>query len=622
MAMATLSDNDRGLWLSRYLDGELDDTERQAVEQKLREDAAWRAELEALQRADRAAQSATRRYHEDDGFSRRVAERAKTHSAARPAPVHALRHHHRRPRARSGSWLLRAAALVALAAGAAWAWRYYDIERTKNTAARPPVAPAVQPPAAVTEEFRAITWADGTRIVARKGSVIEKVDDRTLRLSGEALFRVARNERPFSVHCGPHTPQALGTRFTVKSGPEGVRVRVAEGHVRATKDGATAEAFGGMEILPDLKTRSLDPREVSTAWLNAGAEDLVPPWPQLGGAATHTGQTPLAGPASLVARPELFFSYPDGAENGGAGAVISADQRAYVLVQSGPEHRVLELALSGAAKGAWKTVARSTNVAPVITPQGMVVYATNEGAIAACASADVSSAWTQTGLGGVRGLCAAPDGRVLVSAQEGLIALDGRDGKVLWRCTAAQDLKLPATVLPSGAACAVAGNGTVSMVDRAGQVVSSVSWPRALLQPPAVASDGDALWLTSADGYVARLTPGRSGVTEKQFGLHLRCGPLPSGLLVAGAAFLRFDQPGSFATPAGDGVIALAQGAQQELYAAQRRSIVRLRGAADVTQMKTQEYCAIADGEIVRHGVALIRGRLIVTTTRGVQVFE
>jgi hypothetical protein len=38
--------------------------------------------------------------------------------------------------------------------------------------------------------------------------------------------------------------------------------------------------------------------------------------------------------------------------------------------------------------------------------------------------------------------------------------------------------------------------------------------------------------------------------------------------------------------------------------------------------LKEMEYCAIAQGQVLPFGLALSPGRLIVTTTEGVQLFE
>ncbi|MCY3024276.1 MAG: hypothetical protein NTW87_35310, partial [Planctomycetota bacterium] len=162
------------------------------------------------------------------------------------------------------------------------------------------------------------------------------------------------------------------------------------------------------------------------------------------------------------------------------------------------------------------------------------------------------------------------------------------------------------------------------VVERSGNVVVRRSWPRVLLQAPFAAAGGD-VWLASTDGYVARLSLEKGGVVEKHLGAQLKCAPLADGVFGLGGTVSRLDGPVAIVTPASDDVVALVRDGQGSIFVGYRKGVLHLRAdkaTSDATQMKSVGFSNVAEGEIVKNGLAITAGKLIVTTTRGIQVFE
>lgn len=95
-------------------------------------------------------------------------------------------------------------------------------------------------------ERRTIALADGSRIDLNTTTRIDVdySDDRRVvhLLSGEALFDVAKDGRPFIVAGGGAVVRALGTAFNVRLRDQVVEVTVAEGIVAVGEDAAGGEA--------------------------------------------------------------------------------------------------------------------------------------------------------------------------------------------------------------------------------------------------------------------------------------------------------------------------------------------------------------------------------------------
>ncbi len=147
--------------------------------------------------------------------------------AADPAAwrVDTLRFAPRAATVRPRRWpLALAAAVAALALVAGWGWRQYGvIERAAHATAL-----------GATGEVR---LGDGSRATLSSDSRIEVALSGARRRvelrRGEAYFDVAKDPgRPFSVQAGAHRVVAVGTHFSVRRDPAGLRVVVTEGSVR------------------------------------------------------------------------------------------------------------------------------------------------------------------------------------------------------------------------------------------------------------------------------------------------------------------------------------------------------------------------------------------------------
>ena len=643
-----LNDEDRELLLSKYIDGELSPEDARAVAGRIREDPDWRGDYEELKAADRAAARVIERYHQDSPLAREVVRRVQGRKS-----VKRLRHTHRRPVVRGGGrWLFRLAASAALVAGAVFGWKYHTAyQSAQRTGAEPLVAasttPASTAPAAaplpLSNDLTFSTLADGTQVWMRKGSRLETVEARSVKFEGEAYFHIAAANTPFTIVTPDgHETQALGTRFDVKTGADGARVRVAEGHVRMgighLHDNGTfalsVDAYGGTEILPDLRTRPVDPRAVAAEWSKfappasapAVATGMISSWSQAGGAPSHSGMTPLPGPAALVAHNDVFFALPDPNTTVQSGVVVAGGNlsRAYAMVcnrsESDKQSALMRLEMTGAQRGAWKTcatLAGHANCAPVVTPHGLVVFEAGDGSLKAYSPADEKIAWSLPLNAEILGLAAGNDESVICSTKAGLVALKGRDGQLLWRFNGmgVVHVKWPACILPDGGAIAVSEAGVLVQLDSGGHLVRSKQLGEKLTEAPAASESGDAVWLSSIDGSVARYSTHDGSLTDRHFGKSHVTGPLGNGVFAVNGQLTDFTQSAP-ENMHGDAAIALVRDGRGDLFTAFKNAVLHQRAG------KEPELVHISRGEVIPGGLSLAPGMLIVTTTQGVQVFE
>jgi len=110
-----------------------------------------------------------------------------------------------------------------------------------------------------TGEIQTVLLDDGSRVELNARSIIEvKIDDkrREIRLaSGEALFHVEKDERPFIVRTDLATISAVGTLFSVRTEPSLVEISVVDGLVSIA---ATRSGFALTEYDSDLLMRFTD----------------------------------------------------------------------------------------------------------------------------------------------------------------------------------------------------------------------------------------------------------------------------------------------------------------------------------------------------------------------------
>jgi transmembrane sensor len=134
---------------------------------------------------------------------------------------------------------LRAAAIVALVAGAGALW----IARNRG-------APApLREYTTMRGERAEFQLPDGTRVLlapeSRLGVPVDFGADRRVELEGQAYFDVVHDERKaFEVRAGDAVMHDLGTRFVVRAYPEGSRVEVAVAEGRVALSGGRAAEDG------------------------------------------------------------------------------------------------------------------------------------------------------------------------------------------------------------------------------------------------------------------------------------------------------------------------------------------------------------------------------------------
>jgi transmembrane sensor len=137
-----------------------------------------------------------------------------------------------------------------------------------------------------TREFRIgnalrVTLDGGTRLT------LDRHDQRVARLDeGEALFTVTHDPaRPFRLQAGDATITDVGTVFDVERAGTSTLVSVAQGAVRVSASGATADGRAGQMIAVDMARAALtrserDPSQIG-GWRDGRIDFVGTPLPQL-----------------------------------------------------------------------------------------------------------------------------------------------------------------------------------------------------------------------------------------------------------------------------------------------------------------------------------------------------
>ena len=191
--------------LAKYVRGEANPEETQRMEAWLEEDPAHRETLDRAQEAWRASGDVYRAYTTDTASAWQAIDRR-----TREAPVVALP-----PRTRRRVWILRAAAVVGLVVGLVFLAQLLNL----------PGGAGLAKVSTGEQETKQVTLADGTQVWLNENTTLrydEDLDDsvRTVYLSGEAFFDVARNEdQPFRILSGDALVRVLGTSFNVLALP-------------------------------------------------------------------------------------------------------------------------------------------------------------------------------------------------------------------------------------------------------------------------------------------------------------------------------------------------------------------------------------------------------------------
>ncbi len=567
-----LPDNERTAWLSRYIDGELSTAEKNAVADRLRRDESWRAELESLQQTDTTVRAVAVKYQQDDGFSKVVARTISDNDLPKEPPPRTttpkpavLASAAETGRRRFEPFL--APAIIAFLCVCGWvAWRYLG-EPTRSALLLNRGGP--NSCITVTQELQAIQWRDGTFILARRGSSISDLDDRMLNFTGTAIFRVARGPRTFRILTGEgdYIESDSGC-FELRTIGTGQQVRVGEGAVCLLKAGSGSDtsvvAGAGQEVLPNRGIKAFDPRELNVQWrLGPGktgdSGDLVPPWPQAGGDANRSNGTPALGPSNLISERENVVAFPLGATTE-FGAVVGLNDRAYVLAQAGERCSLIELPLRGGT-AAWRIIETRDGAAqcpPVVTQRGRIVTLLRGGALSAYDPDGASVLWRRGNLGDIRALSMTLGGNLVLRKADGIFVIDSETGE------------------------------------------------DALVSDPAQAN-----------------LPGRD-IDAKSGAPNLKT---PGGYRADGSRIFQGLRTEAVSAPTQDPVVALVEDGRGDVFAGYRHGVLHIRGRAPneaPAQRKEMDFVPVSarGGEMVPHGLAIVSGKLIVTMTRGVQIFE
>lgn len=665
--MMELKDEDRDLMLSMYLDGELEPDQAKAVEHRIRTDTSWQEEYQALTYTESRISKVVEANWHDEVLTEKImvqigrlpkpstatvqAASQRLEQSKREAQANDLARAARERRVRRFGWTAAAAALIlfavslatllsgsvtpqvaqdaprALAAFDAGAAKVLDAGALSGAGKL-----AEGQTLAASADGAVVAWSDGSRLWLRRDTRVRAVSPRRLELlDGTLLIEAFRDEtQPFEIAMpNGALAQALGTRFEVTIAKFETTVRVLEGHVRLSEPaGRQADALGGQAIAPDFKVAAFDPRDLSIAWRDAAAggdpkgaqRAFAAPWPQLGGGPGHTGWTPFNGPAGLAARDFIPFA-EGGAEapEQRTAAVVGAGNIAYVLRGEKGATRLYAIELDAAAPRpvpCGEALPGTSQNPPVITPKGLVVAATTGNKIMAWDPAKNAAAWTVEVKHSVYALAAAYDGTIYASTHGELLALD-EAGRVRWRHAVAADLQAPACVLASGEVVAVSRDGKVDRLTAAGELLDTRMWTGKgdVFWPPVEYVRGGTVSFSTAESLNMLVL--KTG--EEHTRNFPSTWPLGTGTCTSGSKVLL--STGGSASLFNDGeIVALAQDSDGRVYAGAKDTLFRV---AQVEMQRTQPvFAAAKKGEIVRGGIAILPGRVVVTTTAGLQIFE
>jgi hypothetical protein len=385
----------------------------------------------------------------------------------------------------------------------------------------------------------------------------------------------------------------------------------------------------------------LDPRKIGLRWPEFAAQDVrradpvprfAPYWSQLGGSPGHTGLAPFPVPLELEDagfiplpaapnRPEVSLA---------AAAVVDAGYRAWIVRPHADDSAQLCCLDFNTAPPSWAACGDAlpgrASHPPAITPRGLVVVGTSGRLVQAWDGHGKKLAWRLDLGSAVRGICVTYDGLILCSTFQRLAALD-QEGKELWSFTGFTDFEAPACVRPDGRIAVVSRSGRWALLDAEGRVallipdgpsLGEVSWP------PVAGSDS-AIWLVTPRGVLAQLGADGKFAKPKVFDTGWSIWPLGLPVLARGNV-LSFPEGATLTLPSEGQVVALAaEDAGQQIYAAIGNKVFRIRTVDEKGATKpllARNAGIVRQGEVVRGGLALVPGMLVVTTTHGIQLLH
>ncbi len=147
--------------------------------------------------------------------------------------------------------------VAAILAGVFLLGRYLPFSRSENKLVSQPAYTEIKSPYGSKSEIK---LPDGTRVILNAGSEMTYNNDynstnRNVSLTGEAYFKVARNETvPFIVNAGTISIKALGTEFNVKAYADEnvIETTLITGKITITCEG-TVNANQNIDLIPNQK---------------------------------------------------------------------------------------------------------------------------------------------------------------------------------------------------------------------------------------------------------------------------------------------------------------------------------------------------------------------------------
>lgn len=220
---------DEGL-LVKYLLGEAGPQERQAVEAWIEADPAHRRQFEDFASIwEKSRRLALQSQADEQAAWKRF--QARIHTA--PRPVRSLR---------NNTWLRIAALFLLLAGVGTWAWL-----SSRET-------PVPQLTASAGARILSDTLPDGSVVTLNRNASLQypgrfQGDTRTVRLQGEAFFRVTPDKKkPFLINVNDVMVKVVGTSFNIRSEGKATEVIVETGIVQVTRNGHTVELRPGQKV--------------------------------------------------------------------------------------------------------------------------------------------------------------------------------------------------------------------------------------------------------------------------------------------------------------------------------------------------------------------------------------
>jgi hypothetical protein len=644
-AMVNLSDENRDLMLSLYLDGELEPEQAQAVAEKIRSDEAWQREYTMLRSSETRVTKVVEDNWHDEDFTAAVRERLR---AAPPpeAPKPSS------PKKRK-TWLFWTASVLMLAAMTA----FLSMRRPEPPPAGPPSAPQA---AILNGVFRmagrrlqdrhdiragdeittesdlvSVRWDDNSRLWLRKGTVMRgNAHGSPSFASGRALIKTAPEGVglwPSKILSGTAEGPTVELRdgtFDVEVAETGLRVRVLAGTARRSDSGASAGA--GQTLTSGGNAETCDPRDFLACWGDSDAWSMEigtewpPAWPQSGGSAGHTGVTPVYGPSTLKFEQDLAFD--DRRETDQLSpAIVRGGREIYVVRQDAPDVVALYCYLDIAGTRRWASISQMPGrptVSPAISSTGLVLFGTNGKLLRACNYS--GTAWEADLDSALSAITVLPDGLIVCSTFQRLVAF-GANGKERWSYQGLADFQSPVALSRDGELLAVSRTGKAFWLSLDGKELTGRSIDFAPRTGPfgwpVIQQDG-SVWITTPSGELLRHNPHPTTVpTPPEGNLLLTAPPLADGTCAVGHEIVlsngtRIEAPGN------EAVIALAGDGAGRLYAATQNAVHLYACSANGrTPPVLMESAPIKQGRMIPAGLAIAPGKLIVTTTGGVVVF-